>query len=351
MIVILRRVKSVVQSHKPVKTAVNVGVGIGVLFSVYTVGYVYFEKTSVMEGVWQSWQTFTTVGYGNAPANTNFGRIFSMIFGTIGIAVMAVLIAVMSDMREYFRSRRRLGFMNNKMENGYIIINWPGKSAAGKIINQLRAEEPEASICFVDSELEELPASIQALKNIHYYKGNLSCRDTYENANVKNNKAVVVFPKNPEDADADVTTSSIVKLVSHFINGDARILYMLCDSENKWLFPENTTPIMKNFWVFAMTQEIIDRHSSSLIEKLVNNSDGESINSLVIRHPTKWSQVKRRLSNSEASPLGYQSQGKTHLIVDDETVLNVNDTLFLACRNNQDPQKLHDRICGINGFV
>ena len=347
MFVILKRVKSVVHSHKPVKAAVSIGCGVAILFSVYTAGYVYLEGASVMEGVWQSWQTFTTVGYGNAPANTNLGRIFSMIFGTIGIAVMAVLIAIMSDMRQYFRDRRRLGFMENKMKDGYVIINWPGKPAATRIINQLRAEEPDCPLCFVDSDLEELPASVQALKDVHYYKGNLSCKDTYENANVRNNKAVIVFPKNPDDADVDISTSSVVKLVKDFINGDSRILYMLCNSENRWLFPEDTTPIMKNFWVFAMAQEITDNDSSSLIEKLVNNSDGESINSWRPQANTSWATIRTQLAGSKINPIGYkQYKGETHLLVDDDTMVSTLDTVFLACKNDQDMKEVNRMVFG-----
>lgn len=345
MFFVLRRVKSVVKDHKPVKTAVSVGLGIGGLFSVYTAGYVYLEGTSVIEGVWQSWQTFTTVGYGNAPASTDWGRIFSMFFGTIGIAVMAVLIATLSDMREYFRSRRRLGFMDNKFENGYVIINWPGKSAANKIINQLRAEEPDVPLCFVDSELEELPPSVQALKDVHYYRGNLAEKMTYEKANVRKNKAVIVFPKDSDIADADMTTKSVVELVLKFVSHQTRVLYMLCDSENRWLFPNEATPIMKNFWVFSLAQEVLDRHSSSLIEKLVDSSDGESINSWVIDQPTTWGTIRKKLVGSGVNPLGYKSHfGPTHMIVSDETVINVTDTVFLACKNNQDLKALNAKV-------
>jgi len=349
MIILLNRVKTVVNTHKPLRAALYTGSVIAVLFSVYTAGYVHLEKTSIVEGLWQSWQTFTTVGYGNAPASTDWGRYFSMVVGTIGIGFMAIFIAVSSDLRQYFRDQRRMGFMKNKFENGYVIINWPGRLAANKVINQLRLEEPSVPICFVDSELEELPPTVQSLNDVHYYRGNLAEKETYENANVRNNKAVIVFPKDPESVDADITTKSIVELVLKFINGDTDILYLLCDSENKWLFPKQAKPIMKNFWVMTLVQECQDKHSSSIIEKLVDNSDGESVNSLVINKmngPFSWHTATLGLRVRGVNPIGlkkYNEEG-VHLLPDKDTPIEKGDTIFLACENNKDLDGLHAEV-------
>lgn len=347
MMFILERVKSAVNAHKPVTTAINVGCAIAVLFSVYTTGYVLLENTSINEGLWQSWQTFTTVGYGNAPAASKWGRIFSMIVGTIGIGVMAVLIAVLSEMRQYFKERKRLGFMKNTFVNGYVIVNWPGKLAANKIITQLREAEPNVPMCFVDSELEALPASIQSQKDIHYFRGNLTDKETYIGANVLNNKAAFIFPKDPECPDADITTKSITEIVLNFVEGKTDVLYMLCDSENQWLFPKEATPIMKNLWVLSMVQEIQDKHSSTLIEKLINNNDGESINSLKVKTSGNlaWWSARDKLITMGVNPIGIRKINKnTQLLPSNDTVIAKGDTIFLACRNDRNLEEVHDEV-------
>ena len=237
--------------------------------------------------------------------------------------------------------------MKNTFVNGYVIVNWPGKLAANKIITQLREAEPNVPICFVDSELESLPDSIQSQKDIHYFRGNLTDKGTYIGANVLNNKAAFVFPKDPECPDADITTKSITEIVLNFVEGKTDVLYMLCDSENQWLFPKEATPIMKNLWVLSMVQEIQDKHSSTLIEKLINNSDGESVNSLKVTTPTNlaWLAVKNKLTEQGVNPIGLRKlNNETQLLPKDDTVIEMNDTIFLACGNNRSLKEIHDKV-------
>ena len=124
MIVFFRKLKSV-YGHKPIRTLCSAGLLAIMLMSIFSYGYVKLENVSWVEGLWQAWQTFTTVGYGNAPAASTGGRLFTILVGTVGIGTLAIIIAAGSDLRQYFKERKRLGFMRVNTEH-YLIINYPG---------------------------------------------------------------------------------------------------------------------------------------------------------------------------------------------------------------------------------
>lgn len=349
MILILKKVKTTIENHKPLKTAIHTGLFIVVLFAIYTAGYVFIEKTSTVEGIWQSWQTFTTVGYGNRPAESEIGRYFSIIFGTIGIAVMAVFIAVCSDLRQYFKERRRLGFMENGFVNGYVILNYPGDLVAMRVIEQIQAEESGVPVCFVDPVLEQLPPSIESMNNIHFMKGSLTERHTYEKSNIANNKAVIVFPSDPSSPDADLHTKSIVTLVDKFTgNEKVSVLYILTNQKNRWMFPKTATPILDNLWIMALAQECNDQGSSTIIEKLINNTDNESINSLTVRSksPTVWKHIRDQINSKGVNVVGLRKLDKTSLVPSEDTIIEENDIIYVASANNVNLDNLHNEVFG-----
>ena len=90
--------------------------------------YRYVENVSWQEAVWQVWQTATTVGFGNRPAETLLGRIATMFFGLIDIAILGAMIGAIFDEREDRRARRRSGLMKNPHKDGYVLFNYPGTS-------------------------------------------------------------------------------------------------------------------------------------------------------------------------------------------------------------------------------
>jgi len=275
--IIVRRLKRAIAFPRPVKNLAKSGAAIITLMAIFTACFIYIENVTWVEGFWQAWQTFTTVGYGNRPANSSVGIFLTIIIGTVGISVLAMFITNASELRSYFRERTRLGFMKNKFKNGYVIINFPGIPESLRMIEQLRQAEPDVPLCFVDSGLEGLPPTVQILPDIHYVKGDLSDQNTFERANIDNCKAVVVYPDNPDSENADLVTKAVVDLVCDFAPPSVHVLYILCVAKKQGLFPKRARGILKNMWVLSLVQEF-QSESAAVIEKLLSNTDNESIN-------------------------------------------------------------------------
>lgn len=261
-----------------------------VLFIVFVVLFKVTEQASWEESVWQAWQTFTTVGYGNAPAETTEGRLVTMLISTLGIAFVGALFSVAFDYKQYLRDKRRLGYMKNPHPDGYVVFNFPEQATAYHLIQELRTVEENVSVCFVDSALDELPHSIARLPKTHFVKGDTMQQRTYENAGIRTAKAVLVFPIRPGVPESDAATKTIVDLIARFTKGsNTRIIYTLVDAQNNWMFDEpRATHILADLEVLAMVQECQDEKSAEIVEKLLMNTEGANPQTVTPKRVIGW---------------------------------------------------------------
>ena len=220
----------------------------------------YLEDITLTEAIWQVWQTATTVGYGNRPAETVAGRYVTMFVGLFEIAMLGVFITAAVDYRRDRRFRRRTGLMRNPHADGYVIFNFPGESRFAALVRELRFVEDDVPICVVDDRLTELPSTIASLPKIHFVHGSTLSEETYHRARVADAKAVIVFPTDATIPESDGTTKTVVDLVARFVSGGTRIIHVLVDAKNGWMFDETrSTAILQSLEILALVQE--DRKS------------------------------------------------------------------------------------------
>jgi len=101
-------------------TAVAIAIGSG------TIGFYFIEGLSLLDSLYLSAQTVTTVGYGDIAPHTTGGRIFALVLmiGGVGVVLYALTTAVQTIVQSAIiatmnqkRQSRRMG----KMRNHYII--------------------------------------------------------------------------------------------------------------------------------------------------------------------------------------------------------------------------------------
>ncbi|MCK5685657.1 two pore domain potassium channel family protein [bacterium] len=276
-----RKLRNKISIHSPLQWFVNITFFFLIIFFIHFIVLKFAESIGWMDSFWLTWQTFTTVGYGDLPAKTFLGRIFTILFSTLGIAVMGAVFAAAFDVREYKRNRRKMGQMKNPIKDGYVIFNFPGVNSFMSFVNEIRVVEKEVGICVVDSRLECLPESLSMVNGIHFIRGKTLDKNTYIQANLKDNKAIIVFPTDPSVSESDGATKIIVELITKFVEKETRIIHILVDPDNSWMF-ENTisTSILENIEVMSIVQECQDQYSSVIVEKLFLNTEGANPNTV-----------------------------------------------------------------------
>lgn len=246
------------------------------LFVLFTVLFKYIEDTSWEESIWQAWQTFTTVGYGNQPASTTLGRIITILISTLGIALLGTLFSAYFDHRALQQSKLKLGYMTNPHKDGYVLINFPGKAKLLDFLKEIRYIEKNVGVCIVDDKIEKLPTDLEYLERVHFVRGNPFHKKTLEQANLKANRIVIIFPTDAANSQSDSATRTLVDLVSRFTDASkTRIIHVLVSEDNKWLFEGSpSTQVFSNLQILSLVQECQDRFSASIIENLLLNTQG-----------------------------------------------------------------------------
>jgi voltage-gated potassium channel len=268
--VVRRRLR---QSAVTLTTAIA---GMLFLWVASTIGVAAIEGIGWKEAAWQVWQTVTTVGYGDGPPKSDGGRLITIVYSVLGIALFGKAISVYTEYREEQRNRRRFGLLTNNRSHAYVLIHYPGASRLSTFVSQIRMLEPEAPICIVDSTLEELARDLQLDRDIHFVRGSLLSRETYEKAGVQTARQVIVFPRPDQGSEADATSKTIVEIIEEsFLGRDTRVVCVLADAANAWMFEKTVAQLIQgDLEILALVQECQDIHAGAAVQELLSNERG-----------------------------------------------------------------------------
>jgi voltage-gated potassium channel len=340
-----RRWRYTLERHSPYATFAKIIAAFLLTFFVFAIGYQITEEKGWEVAFWMSWQTLATVGYGDYPAKDTAGRILTMIAGTVGIAIMSAGIGSAVLIFQYRAHLRRAGKMKNPHKNGYVIFNFPGVQHILAFTQEIRALEESVGICIVDSLLEELPPALAHLPNVHFVSGSPLDKDTYERAGLLQNKAAIVFPANPGKVESDGATRMIVSLIAQFAGNKVRIMHVLVDSKNEWMF-ENvpSTPVSEGLDTLALVQECQDPYSAAIFEDLLKNSGDANPCTVTPKRVLgmTWSELHMRMiefgrqTGERVNLLALVREGRVQTCPNPEEVLKEGDLLSIICRRGFD---------------
>lgn len=324
---------------------------LGALVVIATLHTIFFKITESVgweEAIWQTWQTFTTVGYGNAPANTSGGRWTTMFWGTLGIALLPLIISGVIENKLEKINRRKFGVNDNPIRNGIVVFNFSSADQIRGLILQIQHVRKDMGFCIIDEKLDELPPSVASLKNVEFLKGECLRESTYKRANLDKNNTTIIFPKEPGQSSSDGLTRLIIDQVSKFMNRKGRIIYLVVDSENDHLFEDCPgVSVYEAFEIYAIAQEITDPFSSELIEKLLLNTYGANPKTLT---PTKiigWNWMEFQLNTIQlgakqgiaVNPLGLIKDSKTYSCPAWDTKIETGDLISMIGYDDFDWKK------------
>ena len=348
------RIRNKIQEHLPIKWLVSLALWLAAILIGFIIVFKCVEKVSWEESVWQIWQTATTVGYGNKPAETSAGRWATMFFGLVSIAFLGTGISAAFDVKAYLRDRRRYGLMDNPVKTGYVIFNFPGPDVFRLFTQEIRSVEKNVGICIVDGRLEELPPTIAMLQNIQFVKGDILSKETYKRASLTNNKAVIIFPADPKSPDSDGTTKTVVDLVLRFVDDQTRVIYLLVKAENAWMFDNRATGVWQSLETLAVVQECQDPQSANIIQKLLKNTEGANPQTVRPSRIVGWTWQKLLIKSIETAakmgisvnPFALIHKGETNTCPGFDCEIKEGDLISIITRNGFDWEEFEKKLSG-----
>lgn len=85
-----------------------------IILMVGTLTYHYLENWSVIDSLYFSVVTLTTIGYGDFSPKTDAGKIFTIIYIVVGIGMILSFINTIQHHYTYMRYRERREILKNK---------------------------------------------------------------------------------------------------------------------------------------------------------------------------------------------------------------------------------------------
>jgi voltage-gated potassium channel len=164
-----------------------------------TLGFHFIEKWNLLDSLYATVITISTIGYGDFVPTTMEGRFFTIILVIFGVGTMLYTIGLLAETMVEGRlrailGRGRLEKMIGKLNNHYIICG------CGRIGYQLCRELHAEKIPFV--VIENNPEVIQRIEDdgFVYYKGNATEDKTLIAVGIKRAKGIVtVLPTDAEN--------------------------------------------------------------------------------------------------------------------------------------------------------
>lgn len=221
--------------------------------------------------------TFSTVGYGDYSPTTIAGRLFTILMYLFGIGLLGVVIGKIVDTFSIFRKRKEEGKLAYTKENHIIIVGWGKKTETA--VDEILASDTTSEVVIIDT-LPKSPTDV-ALERVHYIQGDPSEEETFNQANIKKAKSVIIFADDaiqiPSLRDAKTLTIAITveRLASHVhttveIMTKKQIPNFSHVKVDEFILSQETTSLLA-------VRSAMHQNVSTIVTQLISRSIGEDL--------------------------------------------------------------------------
>jgi voltage-gated potassium channel len=192
------------------------------LLVVGMVGYRVIEGWSIMDGLYMTFITLSTIGFGEVRTLTTAGRLFTIFIGLSGIGIVAFVAARSAQLlltSERLRQRQILRKIA-RMDNHFIICGY-GRIGKRVVEDLQHAEKP---FVIVDLNPDEVAAAQEA--GLPALQGDAEDENVLREAGIERAQGLILLL--PEDSDNVFAT-----LVAHDLQPDLFILARTNDVKNR----------------------------------------------------------------------------------------------------------------------
>ncbi len=193
-----------------------------VLFVIGTTGYAFLEGWTVMDGLYMTFITLSTIGFQEVQTLSDHGRLFTLGLGITGIGLLTFVVARSAQLllaSERLRERQNMKQIND-LSDHYIICGY-GR-VGERLAEDLRAAgKPFVVVDISDEEIAELRE-----EDLLYVQGNAEDEEVLEKAGLDRARCLILTL--PEDS-----SNVFVALTAREMNPDLFILARTVDHDNQ----------------------------------------------------------------------------------------------------------------------
>lgn len=152
-------------------------------------GLHYFEQTpTLLDALWWSFVTITTVGYGDVTPTTLGGRVIGVVVMVFGIGLLGMFTATVASIFVEAKLKETKGLKAVKVAGHFIVCGWNDK--VKEIIEEMRADKiTESRPIVLIADQAEKPLENP---NVHFVSGEVDT-ETLKKANLSEAAVVMII--------------------------------------------------------------------------------------------------------------------------------------------------------------
>ena len=322
----------------PIYVRITKLLGIVLLFIAFgTIGFMYSEEIDILDAIWFSTMTLTTVGFGVPDDFTNIGKIISiflMIFGvgTVLYGLTALAIEFFSGaLYENFKQRK----LTKKVEqlNNHIIICGFGRNGRQAARKLMQHKKP-----FLIIDRKEIERRQDEFDDTIFLRGNAVEDEVLKRAGVERASGLIAaLPSDADNLFIVISAKEInpnLKIISRASNSNSISKLKTAGAENVIMPDKIGGEHMASLLVTPDLVEFMDNitlegtKSINLLEIHTNSLDENYLNK-----PLKSLQIREK---SNCSIIGYKNkQGKYIINPDEDTIVEKDCNIIVLGRPEQ----------------
>jgi len=163
-----------------------------------TLGFLLIERMSILDALYMTVITVSTVGYKEVAPLSNAGKIFAIFLITIGVgsvfyAVGTFINVTLQDYLQHAFGRRRMEKKINKISGHYVIAGYGrvGKNVAHEF------KKAETAYVVIESDAEQIPELEE--KNVFFVEGDATKDEILMKAGIERAKGLIAAIRSDAD--------------------------------------------------------------------------------------------------------------------------------------------------------
>lgn len=243
------------------------------------------QDMTLIDAIWWSMVTMTTVGYGDFYAQTNIGRfLISYPCMLIGIGIIGYLIGIFAEIMLENVSRKGKGLMSINSKNHIIICNCPSIDKILNLAEELRGNKgfKESDIVVITDKLDYLPEEFK-VNNITFIKGDPIREDILHRANIGAAACIFILAKDPQSTTSDektFLTATIISMIKKERAASYKVFAEVISKNNEKMIKRtgiDEAILIENVADCLMAQEYLSPGVNKIIHQLLSYKYGSEI--------------------------------------------------------------------------
>ena len=249
---------------------------IAILITLTAIASSWLEPNlSLIDALWWSIVTLTTVGYGDIAPVTLGGRLIAIINMVVGIGLLATLSATIASLLIGQKIKENLGMNSYNFENHIILCEWNYRARV--IFNELRLEpQTKDTPIVLIANLERKPIED---KNLFFIQGQVS-DETLHRANLVKGKTIIILGDDSLDYTARDAKVILSTLTVESINPNIYTIVELVDEgyvQTCKRAKADEIIVSSQFSSMLISQATLNHGISQVILDLLSSQDGNQL--------------------------------------------------------------------------